>query len=194
MSAPQPTQPSGASRGGRHPVRAALLLLLLIEIVLFILLGRAIGYPWTFVALVAVSVVGAVVVRREGTRAFKALSTAASSGRVPSGEVGESAFALVGGLLMVVPGFLTGLVGLLFVVPVTRPVVRGVFTLLLGRGVLTRIPVRFQTYGPGAGTGYGPGYGQGRDVVRGEVVEGQIVSDEPGPELGSGDDEAGRTS
>ena len=91
---------------------------------LFILLGRAIGYPWTIVALVAVSVVGAVVVRREGARALSALSTAASSGRAPSGQVGESAFAVVGGLLMLVPGFLTGLVGLLFVVPVTRPVVR----------------------------------------------------------------------
>ena len=115
---------------------------------------------------------------------------------MPSGQVGESAFAVVGGLLMLVPGFLTGLVGLLFVVPVTRPVVRGLFALLVSRGVLTRVPVRFQSYGPGdRDAGYGPGYGPGEDVVRGEVLEGEVVAEpEPRPSDGSGDDEAGRTS
>jgi hypothetical protein len=52
------------------------------------------------------------------------------------------------------------------------------------------MPVRFQSYGPGYGSG--AGYGPGQDVVHGEVLQGEVVPEEPEP--GSGDDEAGRTS
>ena len=186
--------PTAASRRRAGRVRAIWLLLLLVEILLILLVARTIGTAQTVLLLIATSVLGGWLVRHEGVRAWQALASAATGdGRVPSGRLGDSALILAGGILLFVPGFLTDLVGLVFVLPFTRPLARLLLARMIARR-LVRLPSgvfvgRFPT-GSRRGDLGGP------DVVQGEIVQGEILPDaEPADEQdGSGDDGAGRTS
>ena len=66
------------------------------------------------------------LMRREGTRAWKALNEAFASGKMPTGELADTALILVGGVLLMLPGFITDIFGLLFLLPFTRPLARKV--------------------------------------------------------------------
>lgn len=95
----------------------------LIELWLLIQVGQVIGAAWTIVALLAVSVAGAWLLRREGTRAWSRFRTALASGRVPTDEVVEGALVLLGGALLLTPGFASDAVGLLLMIPPVRALV-----------------------------------------------------------------------
>ena len=88
--------------------------------VLLIQVGQVIGAWWTIVLLIADSVLGTWLVRREGARAWRALRNALESGRMPATELADGALILIGGTLMLTPGFVTDIVGLLLVVPLSR--------------------------------------------------------------------------
>ena len=68
--------------------------------------------------------IGTWLVRREGGRAWQALTTALQTGRMPRRELADGALILIGGTLMLAPGFVTDAVGVLLILPVTRPVAR----------------------------------------------------------------------
>lgn len=144
----------------------------LLELYMVIQVGQVIGAGWTILLLVLDSVVGAIVVRREGARAWRALRDTLARGGVPAKELADGALVLVGGTLLLTPGFVTDALGLLLVLPFSRPLFRG----LLTRALATRlVPVTFgpRPGGPGPsspGDAGRPGPGSG-PVVRGDVVE-----------------------
>lgn len=74
----------------------------------------------TLVLLLLDSVIGAVLVRREGSKAWQAFRGAISEGRVPDVEIIQGALLLFGGALLLTPGFVTDVVGLALVLPITR--------------------------------------------------------------------------
>lgn len=117
-------------------MRVLLVVLLIVvplaELFLLIQVGELIGVWWTIAALVAVSVVGAWLVRREGTRAWARFRAALSSARVPTDEVLEGALVLFGGALLLTPGFATDAAGLLLMFPPTRVLVAGAVKRQLG--------------------------------------------------------------
>lgn len=126
------------------PVLLVLFLVVpLVEIYLISRVGHLIGLPLTLGVLLAVSVLGAVVVKREGVRAWGNLREAVTSGRMPTREMADGALVLVGGVLLLTPGFLTDAVGFLFVLPASRPLVRRLLTTLVLR--------RFLPLGPAIG-------------------------------------------
>lgn len=133
----------------------------LAELYLLIQVGQVIGPWWTILLLVAAAVLGSWLLKREGRRAFDALREALRTGRMPARELADGILVLVGGTLMVSPGFLTDAVGLLLILPVTRPVARRLLTAAVARRLLgsTMPPTRRR---PGDGPG---------PVVRGEVVD-----------------------
>lgn len=137
----------------------------LLEIVVLIQVGQVIGPWWTILLLVADSVVGGWLVKHEGGRAWRALSEALASGRMPAREIADGALILVGGALMLTPGFVTDVLGGLLVLPVTRPVARR----LLAEVVTRRLVVA--GVGPVPGAPRSPGPESPGPVVRGEVVE-----------------------
>jgi UPF0716 protein FxsA len=100
----------------------------LIELLVILQVGELIGGWPTLLLLVAMSVLGAWIVRREGTRAWRSLQAALRAGRIPSRELADGALVLVGGTLLLTPGFVTDAVGLFLVLPVTRPVARRLLT------------------------------------------------------------------
>jgi UPF0716 protein FxsA len=132
-----------------------------IEIYVLIQIGQVIGAWWTVLLLVADGLFGSWLMKREGTRAWAALTTALRSGKMPARELADGALILVGGTLLVTPGFVSDIFGLFFVLPITRPLARAWLTRFLTRRFLatTGVAARArQSPGPDA-------------VVRGEVVD-----------------------
>ncbi len=130
----------------------------LVEIYVLIQVGQVIGIGPTILLLVADAVVGTWVVRHEGGRAWQALRDALDSGRMPAKEIADGALILMGGTLMVAPGFVTDAFGILLILPFTRPLFRRVLTVVVARRLVV------DATRPGPGPGEGP-------VVRGEVVD-----------------------
>ena len=87
--------------------------------------GDAIGFLPTLLALLGAGLLGAWLARREGGRAWGAFRAALAEGRWPGQEVAEGALVLVGATLLVTPGFVTDLAGLLMVAPPTRRLLAG---------------------------------------------------------------------
>ncbi|WP_188196309.1 FxsA family protein [Nonomuraea sp. SYSU D8015] len=102
----------------------AFLVVPVLEIWLLIQVGSVIGGPATVAVLIADSLLGAWIVRREGRRAWRALQEALQSGRMPNRELADGGLVLVGGALLLTPGFFTDVVGFLCVLPFTRPLMR----------------------------------------------------------------------
>jgi UPF0716 protein FxsA len=131
----------------------------ILEIYVIIQVGQVIGAWWTIVLLIADSIFGSWLVRREGRRAWRALTTALQSGRMPATELADGALILVGGTLMLAPGFVTDAVGIVLILPFTRPLARRLLTRVVSRRLLRPGPDA-----PRPGPGQGP-------VVRGEVID-----------------------
>jgi len=100
------------------------------ELYVIIQIGEAIGVLPTIAILVADSIIGSVLMRTQGRAAWRRFNAAVSEGRVPTREVLDGVLVVAGGLALLTPGFLTDVVGVLFLLPPTRAVIRRVF---LGR-------------------------------------------------------------
>ena len=116
----------------------ALLLLPILEIVVIVAVGEAIGGWPTFLLIVATSLLGAWLIRREGAKAWRALDQAVRSGRMPAREIADGIVVVVGGGLLVVPGFVTDVVGLVLVLPFVRPVARNLLAAVISRRLVTQ--------------------------------------------------------
>lgn len=141
----------------------AFVLVPIAEIAVIIKVGSLIGAWPTVALLVLESALGAALVRREGRRAWQGLTAALRSGRMPSRELADAALILVGGTLMLTPGFITDVVGMLLVLPPSRPLARRLLFGLAARRVTVVQMAR------GARGGSAAGYQT--DVVPGEVVD-----------------------
>lgn len=98
--------------------------LLLTEVVVFIVVGGWIGAGWTILAALFTSAIGLWLFGREGLRSLRAVRTAASDGKPPGPTAVDAALVALGGLLVFIPGFVSDLVGLLCLIPLTRPLIR----------------------------------------------------------------------
>ncbi len=145
-------------RGITWALFVAFVVVPVLEIWVIISVGHVIGAWWTVLLLVADSIVGAWLVRREGARAWQALTAALQSGKMPARELADAALLLIGGTLMLTPGFVTDAVGIVLVLPFTRPFARRLLTQVVTRRLLSRDTRR-------------PGPGSGGPVIRGEVID-----------------------
>lgn len=166
-------------------VRTFVALLALVEVVVFVLVATQIGVGWTILAMLGTSALGGMLLARQGTRALLDLRQRARE-RQPAGrELGDTGLVAVGGLLMLLPGFVGDLLGLLCLLPGTRGLVRRALARLIYARlpVAVRGPVRVdstrtvQVDGPDAGAG--PGAGGGFRPVEPPVIEGEVVRDDP---------------
>ncbi|WP_109510021.1 FxsA family protein [Nocardioides speluncae] len=132
------------------------------EIYVLIQVGQVIGVWWTILLLIADSLLGSWLIKREGGRAWRALTTSLNTGKMPARELADGALILVGGTLMLSPGFVTDAFGMLLILPFTRPVARKILTRVVTRKLLA------SSYVVGHGTRPGP---HGGAVVQGEVID-----------------------
>ena len=168
-----PTRPVSPRRRRRVGWVVVLMLIVvpLAEIYVLIQVGQVIGPWWTILLLVVDSIIGGWLIRREGGRAWQALNGAIGSGRMPARELADGALILIGGTLMLSPGFVTDAVGILLILPLTRPLFRRVLTGFVTRRVVLGVTGSDAGWpsGPGGRPG-GPGAPEG-PVVRGEVID-----------------------
>lgn len=120
--------------------------------------GHFVGVAWTVLLVLAGMALGALLIRRSG-ESFRGIAASLGRGQMPSRDVAQTGWTMLGGALFVFPGFVTDLLGLLVIVPVTR---RLLTTTLLGsaRGNTTWIPPVAPTQGDDAEP----------TVVRGDVL------------------------
>ena len=105
----------------------AVLFLVVPFVELFVLLqvGQAIGVLDTIVLLVVVSIVGAWLVKREGLGVLRRAQARAAAGAVPGRELVDGVLILFAGALLLTPGFVTDVVGILLLLPPVRAALRG---------------------------------------------------------------------
>jgi UPF0716 protein FxsA len=107
------------------------------ELAVIIQVGQAIGVWWTIALLVADSLIGTWLMRHQGRTAWRRFNEAVQAGRVPAREVLDGALVIFGGALLLTPGFITDILGLVLLVPPTRAIVRAI----LGRRLAHRMVV-----------------------------------------------------
>ena len=158
----------------------AFILVPIVEIYVIIQVGQVIGPWWTILLLIADSVFGSWLLRREGSKAWQSLSTALAEGRMPARELADGILIVIGGTLMLTPGFVTDAFGVLAILPFTRPLARRVLARLIARRL---VPLGaggfgYSTGGFGAGgrgpAGFDPG-NERRPGPTGDVVQGDVV-------------------
>lgn len=152
-----------------------LLLYVIAEVAAVWTVASLIGFLPTIGLLIAGAFVGSWLARREGGKAMRAFSATARSGKSPHEEITDGMLVGVGGMLILLPGFVSDVIGLLFLIPPTRKVVRRAWL----RRAEKRAPVGGAAYGRGP---FGPGM-RSRVIV----VDSEVVSDGPDADGTSGE-------
>jgi UPF0716 protein FxsA len=94
------------------------------EIAALMAVGDLIGFGPTLIALITLSVAGAVLAKRQGIEIWKRFRRSISQGRIPSEEIFDGMLVLLGGALLLTPGFITDVLGLILLIPVSRSLVK----------------------------------------------------------------------
>jgi UPF0716 protein FxsA len=90
------------------------------ELLVAVKVAEAIGVLLTVILLLAGWPLGIWFLRAEGRGAWRRVSVSVQTGRAPGREVLNGALGLLGGALLIVPGFITDVLGLLLFIPPTR--------------------------------------------------------------------------
>jgi UPF0716 protein FxsA len=114
---------------------ALFILVPLLELYVILKVGDAIGAVWTILILAADSVLGSLLLRSQGRAVWRRFNEALAAGSMPHREVVDGVLVIVGGVLLITPGFLTDVVGLVLLVPPTRTLVRRLAVRRLGRRI-----------------------------------------------------------
>jgi UPF0716 protein FxsA len=141
------------------PILLILLAATIVELVVLVAVGKAIGALATIGLLIFASLVGAALLRREGTRTLVAFREALRTRRPPHRELIDGILIAAAGVFIVLPGFVSDVLGLLLLLPPIRALIRR----RMLRSAVRHTPVRFA---PGA------------------VVEGEVVNEPPAPRPG----------
>lgn len=125
---------------GRRPWLVPLVLLFvlavpIVEVWLIVSVGHWIGVWPTLALLLGEALLGAWLMRREGAKAWAELGKAVSSGSMPRGQLLDPVLIMLGGILVMLPGFFTDVIGLIFLLPFTRPIARRILQLFIARRV-----------------------------------------------------------
>lgn len=121
----------------------------IVELYVIIQIGSLIGVWPTIALLLADAVLGSLLLRHQGRGAWRRFNQAIAERRFPGREVADGLLIAIGGTLLLTPGFVTDVVGAIFLIPPTRAVVRR-----LMRGYATR---RFVIVGAPGPPWQGPG-------------------------------------
>jgi UPF0716 protein FxsA len=121
----------------------------IVELYVIIQIGSLIGVLPTLALLLADALLGSLLLRHQGRGAWRRFNAALAERRFPGREVADGLMIAIGGTLLLTPGFVTDIFGLILLVPPTRAIVRRLMRSYLGhRFVVVGMPP-----GPGSATG-----------------------------------------
>lgn len=119
------------------------------ELYVIIQVGEAIGVLPTLALLLADAVLGSLLLRHQGRGAWRRFNEALAARRFPGKEVADGVLIVLGGSLLLAPGFLTDIVGVFLLIPPTRAIARSLLRrFTVGRFTVAGMPGREP--GPGA--------------------------------------------
>jgi UPF0716 protein FxsA len=147
----------------------------LIELFVIIEVGQAIGL-WPTIALLFFSaILGSLLLRAQGRAVWRRFNNTLAERRIPHREVFDGVLVIVGGALLLTPGFVTDVVGLLLLIPPSRDAIRGIASkLMLGRVALG-----------GRAAYWGYGHMRDRRSARGRAAPGPQPANGAGPSPGT---------
>lgn len=149
-----------------------------VDLALLVSVGGRIGFWPTVGTVVLTALVGSWLARREGTAAWRRVQERLATGGLPGPELIDGLIILVAGTLLLTPGFLTDLVGILGLLPPTRALARRALRRRFERAVQDG-SVRVVGASPFVGPPFGPTFGRGPAVEDAEVVDDGVPP--PGP-------------
>lgn len=129
------------------------LLYMVAEVGVFIWVAQSIGW-WILLVILSTTALGMVLVRRETAKALGAAREAMREGVLPQGMTGSRIATAIGAILLIQPGLIGNVLGLLLVTPFTRPLITKPVGRLAGR---TR-----------------PAASRNHQVIRGDVVDDDV--------------------
>jgi|SRR6476620_9791278 len=123
------------------------------ELYVIIQVGQAIGVVPTLILLLADALLGSWLLRHQGRSAWRRFNEALAARRFPGVEVADGALIIVGGTLLLTPGFITDIFGLFLLLPPTRAISRRLLKrLTIGRfAVVSTAGGGFGPFGPPGG-------------------------------------------
>lgn len=162
---------------------ALLLVLLFIvvplaELAVIIQVGQAIGLLPTIAILLVDSILGGLLLRAQGRVAWRRFNETMRAGRTPHREALDGALVIFGGALLLTPGFLTDVVGLLLLIPPTRATLRRFVARLIARRAFAGL-LALGARGPRSRSGRAGGVPRPHHDVEGTASE---VGGSPGPD------------
>jgi UPF0716 protein FxsA len=108
----------------------------IVEIYVIVQIGSLIGVWPTIALLLADAVLGSLLLRHQGRGAWRRFNAALAERRFPGREVADGLLIAIGGTLLLTPGFVTDIVGAIFLIPPTRAIVRRLLRGYMGRRFL----------------------------------------------------------
>ncbi|MFC0473276.1 FxsA family protein [Halalkalibacter kiskunsagensis] len=108
--------------------RLLLLLIIIVpalEIAVLILSGNVIGVWPTIFLIILTGVLGAWLAKKEGLQALRLVQLQTQQGQLPSGVLLDGICILIGGVVLLTPGFITDAIGFFLLIPVTRTIAKG---------------------------------------------------------------------
>jgi len=104
---------------------AVFIVIPLIELIILIKVGSYIGLWPTILIVVLTGIVGASLARYQGFIIINKIRSDVSSGRVPARELIDGLLVLIGGIVLLTPGFITDICGFFLLIPFTRNLIKG---------------------------------------------------------------------
>ncbi|HYR63510.1 MAG TPA: FxsA family protein [Actinomycetota bacterium] len=89
--------------------------------------AQQVGFLTMLGLLFAVSIFGGLLAKRVGIEVWRRFRATLAAGDIPSGEVFDGALVLIAAAILLVPGFITDVIGLLLLVPFVRSMVKWAF-------------------------------------------------------------------
>jgi UPF0716 protein FxsA len=126
------------------------------ELYVILQVAHGIGVPETIVVLLLVSAVGGWLCKREGLGVLRRIQDGLGAHQLPTRELADGGLILLAGALLVTPGFLSDVLGILLLLPPTRAVFRSLLLAGLARRARISVVGGFPG-GFGGGAGRGPG-------------------------------------
>ncbi|WP_078379430.1 FxsA family protein [Sutcliffiella halmapala] len=95
-----------------------------LEIWLLIVTGQIIGPGLTILLIILTGILGVWFAKHQGLEALRSTQQKINNGQMPGEVIIDGLCILVGGILLIAPGFITDVMGIILLIPVTRSLIK----------------------------------------------------------------------
>ncbi|WP_101674913.1 FxsA family protein [Alloalcanivorax mobilis] len=159
-----------------------ILVFAIVEVMVLAAAADVIGWPITIGLVVLTALVGSALFRHQGLETWQRLNQRVNQGEMPGRELVEGIMLLLGGALLITPGFISDATGLVLLLPASR---RALAARLIKRGTVQAFTTGsgggaffYQSRGGAPGGGPFGGHRPANDDHQGEIIEGEARSED----------------